>query len=63
MYWASDDEIAAYRERQQQASKSASEPTIKPEPTYAPHCYVREGERVYVAVRVCQPVKLDGFDI
>lgn len=67
MYWASDDEIAAYRERQQQvsemANEPASQPAAKPTQAYTPHRSIREGERVYVTVRQCTPVKIDGFDI
>jgi hypothetical protein len=63
MYWASDEEIAAYRERQRKASESASEPVSKPEPAYTPHRSVREGEREYVSVRQCQPVTIDGWDV
>ena len=61
MYWASDEEIAAYRERQQRAAQPANEP----EPIYKSYSYCRRGERVYVDIRQeqSQPVKLDGFSI
>lgn len=63
MYWASDEEIAAYRDRQPTPSEPAREPASQQEPTYTPHRFVREGVRVFVDVQACKPVKIDGFDI
>ena len=59
MYWASDEEIAAYRERERKAAQEAK----KAEPAYTSHSFRRKGERVYMDVRESQPVKLNGFSI
>jgi len=60
MFWASEEEIAAYRERQEKAAQQAS----KEWPVYTSHTYRRKGERVYVDVRKSGPaVKLNGFSI
>jgi hypothetical protein len=61
LYWASDDEIAAYRERQQQGSVPASE--SEPEPLYTSYGQPCEGERVYLDVRASKPAKIDGWEI
>jgi len=62
-YWASDDEIAAHRERQQQASESASEPASQPAPVYISHLDYQEGARVLVDVQAFTPRKIDGWDV
>ena len=59
MFWASDDEIAAYRERQAKASTPANEQ----EPVYTSFSYDDEDAQVYVDIREAKPVTLDGFSI
>ena len=59
MYWASEEEIAAYYERQKKAAQEAK----REEPAYTSYRLHRQGERVYVDVRESEPVKVDGFSI